>query len=433
MTFIQIHFLKNYAGVLLNRDDVGFHKRLPYGGCVRLRCSSQSQKRAWRVFDGSGSLQELEIPMSIRSRVIPRVKIAEVILSEKKFDKELIHQATSDVMKALIPPSKKKSEDSDDGSSSKRGSSKQKSAKTVEKKSAKTVEDLAEDVVEEDISLDMSQVIVLGEPEVNYLRELVRSLCKKAGTLDGLAEAKKIILDEKEMKNNLKALAYSSGLDAAMFGRMVTGDILSRKDAAIHVAHSITVHAADTESDYFTAVDELTREANETGSGHLNVSELGSGLFYGYVVIDVPLLLSNLSGGVLPEGGADQKDKYSEETVVLAQGIVERLVRILACAPTGAKKGSTAPYSYASAVIVESGKAQPRSLEGAFLLPVPTKPDLLKQTYEHLGKHILDLDEMYGKSYERRFAAIGPKKLLTSEEVLSLEEIAKWAGDQVGW
>ena len=32
------------------------------------------------------------------------------------------------------------------------------------------------------------------------------------------------------------------GLDAALFGRMTTGDMLARCDAAIHVAHAFTVH-----------------------------------------------------------------------------------------------------------------------------------------------------------------------------------------------
>ena len=42
------------------------------------------------------------------------------------------------------------------------------------------------------------------------------------------------------------------------------------------------------------AIDELAREEGEQGSGHINASELTSGLFYGYVVVDLSLLLSNL-------------------------------------------------------------------------------------------------------------------------------------------
>ena len=67
----------------------------------------------------------------------------------------------------------------------------------------------------------------------------------------------------KEHGNNLKALKTAAGLDAALFGRMVTSDVLSRGDSAVHVAHAFTVHGEETESDYFTAVDDLTGEAKE--------------------------------------------------------------------------------------------------------------------------------------------------------------------------
>ena len=71
---------------------------------------------------------------------------------------------------------------------------------------------------------------------------------------------------------------------------MVTGDVLARCDAAVHVAHAFTVHPGFFETDYFSAVDDLN-PAGETGSGHINTSELTSGLYYGFVVVDVPLLV----------------------------------------------------------------------------------------------------------------------------------------------
>src|SRR5699024_5849155 len=102
------------------------------------------------------------------------------------------------------------------------------------------------------------------------------------------------VLKNKDLKKNLKGLALGAGLEAAIFGRMVTSDILSRTDAAIHVAHAFTTHAQNSESDYFAAIDELTLGTGELGGGHINSAELTSGLFYGYVVVDIPLLVSNL-------------------------------------------------------------------------------------------------------------------------------------------
>jgi hypothetical protein len=43
--FLQVHTLMAYTAALLNRNDTGLAKRLPYGGAVRTRISSQCLKR----------------------------------------------------------------------------------------------------------------------------------------------------------------------------------------------------------------------------------------------------------------------------------------------------------------------------------------------------------------------------------------------------
>ena len=70
--FIQIHTLHNYPAALLNRDDAGLAKRLPYGNAIRTRISSQCLKRHWRVADDIFSLASLGVPMATRSRELPR-------------------------------------------------------------------------------------------------------------------------------------------------------------------------------------------------------------------------------------------------------------------------------------------------------------------------------------------------------------------------
>ena len=60
MAFLQIHTLTSYPAALLNRDDVGFAKRLPFGGATRTRISSQCLKRHWRTFSGDGAIDAIE-------------------------------------------------------------------------------------------------------------------------------------------------------------------------------------------------------------------------------------------------------------------------------------------------------------------------------------------------------------------------------------
>ena len=59
---------------------------------------------------------------------------------------------------------------------------------------------------------------------------------------------------------------------------------------------AFTVHEAQVENDYFTVVDDLLHEAGESGSAGIFDTELASGLYYGYVVVDVPQLVANLEG-----------------------------------------------------------------------------------------------------------------------------------------
>ena len=66
--FLQIHTLHNYPAALLNRDDAGLAKRLPYGDAIRTRISSQCLKRHWRVADDAFALKNLDVPMAVRSR-----------------------------------------------------------------------------------------------------------------------------------------------------------------------------------------------------------------------------------------------------------------------------------------------------------------------------------------------------------------------------
>lgn len=175
------------------------------------------------------------------------------------------------------------------------------------------------------------------------------------------------------------------------------------------MAHAFTVHSEASESDYFTVVDDLTREAGEAGAGELFDTELTAGLFYGYVVVDVPLLTSN--PGDDPE---------------LAGNVVEHLVHLATVSP-GAKKGSTAPYAYAELMLIEAGQRQPRTLANAFRTPSAARTDAATGA---LVAYLSKLDTAYGCREVRRHTAIEPC-LLPQSEPLDLDALAAWARDVV--
>lgn len=386
--FLQLHFLTSYPATLLNRDDAGFAKRIPFGGAVRVRVSSQCQKRHWRTHEGQHSLQNLGVDMSIRSRRTFEQFVYEPLV-EDGHDGDVAADITVDLKDAVLGAAAES-----DGEGRER--------------------------------LRSNQVTVLGRPEVEYLRGIAQEICESVASGQDYKEAKKSYFD-RDAKQNLEALEHAAGLDAALFGRMVTSDILSRGDAAVHVAHAFTVHEEDAESDYFTAVDDLLEEAEESGSGHINSTELTSGLFYGYVVLDLPLLVSNLEGCA--------REDWKEADRELAGRIAEELVHLVAKVSPGAKLGSTAPYAYAHLLMAEAGDVQPRTLANAFMEPVDERPHLVQNAYTALADYLGSVDEVYGRETKRRAAAVNDGSLLDpavqADELVSLDELAGWVSDQV--
>ncbi len=395
--FLQIHTLTNYPASLLNRDDAGFAKRMPFGGGVRTRISSQCLKRHWRVYDGENSLRSVRAPESLRSRVSFDRFIVDPLVREGT-DESLALVAAQKLAGKVLGSEAKQEKAGKRG-----GRQKSDQEASAVPKSAAT-----------------AQVTVLGRPELDYLCQIAREAIKAAGG-DAERTGKEIDrrTNEKELRKNLQALmpgSLEAGLGAALFGRMVTGDILSRTDAAIHVAHAMTVHAQMAETDYFTAIDDLVREEGEQGSGHINASELTSGLFYGYVVVDVDGLVGNL--------GDDRS---------LAGDVVERLVHIMSTVSPGAKRGSTAPYAYSHLVLVEAGAAQPRTLQNAFIEPVRSTGALLQEAYGAMQRHLADLDAMYATNERRSYAGLATDGFLGEGfgAKKTLAQLAAWTRTQV--
>jgi CRISPR system Cascade subunit CasC len=249
-------------------------------------------------------------------------------------------------------------------------------------------------------SLFVKQPVLFGKPEGDFFVSLILDAANAKDT-----DAAKKQLEEKLKQNkaNFKAMMQqagygniSVGLEGAMFGRFVTSDVLSRVDAPVHVAHSFTVHRLDTEVDYFTVVDDLNL-GEETGAAHAGDMELGAGIFYGYVAIDIPLLISNLTG-------CDSKD-WQKQDKTEGSNLLKELITTITTVSPGAKLGSTAPYAYSDFLLLEVGKKQPRSLANAFLQAIPKKGDVMQAAITAASNHLQALDHMYGETADHRAVA----------------------------
>lgn len=359
--FLQIHFLAPYTAALLNRDDSGLAKRLPYGGALRTRISSQCLKRHWRMADDPHALSQID---GAEAAYRSRETVARKVFAGLTGDEDVLTPLQEAMLKAVYGD------------------------KGTDKKSRQT--------------------LLLGDPEIRYLRaEAERLLAEAAGDAK---RAKDLAADWlKAHKSNLKALSEGAklpgGLTAALFGRMITSDPDANITAPVHVAHAFTTHAEEAESDYFVAVDDLAME-DETGADTIQETELTSGLFYGYVVVDIPGLLSNLGGDA-----------------VMAGAVLHNLIYLIAEVSPGAKLGSTAPYSRAALMLLEAGDRQPRSLAEAFRKPCApgTAPAIAA-----MSEHLAALDAAYATGEERRAMSLANTDLPNAGRG-TLAELATWA------
>ncbi|KXS38162.1 type I-E CRISPR-associated protein Cas7/Cse4/CasC [Modicisalibacter sp. 'Wilcox'] len=364
--FLQIHTLTTYPAALLNRDDSGLAKRLPYGGVIRTRISSQCLKRHWRIAEDPHALSAIDgASLAFRSREL----VSRKVFGDLEAPEAVIDKLEPEFQKAVY---------GDKGTA----------------KSAR-------------------QTLLLGERELAWLSAEARRLAQEANG-DAAQAATLAAGWKKDFQKNIKvmreATSLPGGLTGALFGRMVTSDPEANITAPVHVAHAFTVHGEESESDYFTAVDDLAEDA--PGADTIQETELTSGLYYGYVVVDLDGLKRNL--------GLAADD--------LAGPVLHNLIHLIAEVSPGAKLGSTAPYSRASFMLAEAGDRQPRSLAEAFQRPVASDPASASSA---LVKHLAAIDAAYATGEERRFLSLHDTPVDGAQRS-TLKELAEWAGTLPG-
>lgn len=321
--FIQLHLLTSYPPSNLNRDDLGRPKTAIMGGRTRLRISSQSLKRAWRTSEFFSE--------SLNGHVGTRTKAmgTEIYMG-------LVNKGVSE-----------------------------KKAKEWAKQIAEvfgTCKKASTDNPLQD--LDVEQLVHFSPEE------------QKA--IDGLV-AKMATSDTGPTKEELNLLTKKhTAVDIAMFGRMLASSPAYNTEAAVQVAHAVSVHEVAVEDDYFTAVDDLNKGEEDMGAGHIGETEFAAGLYYLYLCINRELLLKNL-------GGNEDLTKKG------LAALVESSAKI---SPTG-KQNSFGSRAYASYILAEKGDQQPRSLSVAFLKPVRGE-DILAESVRQMGEKRTNMEKVYG-------------------------------------
>ena len=89
--FLQVHTLHSYPAALLNRDDSGLAKRMPFGGAVRTRISSQCLKRHWRTAQDEFAIHSISgAEEAVRSRNVIERKVTEPLRQRNGLSEEVL-------------------------------------------------------------------------------------------------------------------------------------------------------------------------------------------------------------------------------------------------------------------------------------------------------------------------------------------------------
>lgn len=373
-TFIQLHLLTSYPPANLNRDDLGRPKTAVMGGVQRLRISSQSLKRAWR----SSSLFEEALSGHLGTRTkrlgayVYRALVSgrplQELIAEPLEDSPMDRAAEKEMAWRIASVFVDKLGRADDDDPGDEADEEQPAGKKGKKKGAKNKQ--KSNVDRE--SLQCEQLVFYSTMEIASIDRTVQEY-RSSGKPPG--------------DKALRRLAGRENHDAdiAMFGRMLAASPDKNVEAAVQVAHAISVHQVAVEDDYFSAVDDLNFGVEDVGAGHIGETEFAAGLFYLYVCVDRDLLKQNLQGN-------------EDLTTKALQALVEATATV---APTG-KQNSFASRAYASWVLAEKGSKQPRSLSVAFLKPVAGS-DMLGSAIGEVKAVRDKMDTVYGPLATARY------------------------------
>ncbi len=320
--FIQLHCLTAYPPSNLNRDDLGRPKTAIVGGFERLRASSQSLKRVWRT----SSVFESALSGWIGKRTKLLGKAVYERLLEKNIKEKQAEKWASEIAKCFGKPKKEN-------------------------------------------PLEIEQLCHIAPDEWDAVMTLADTIA---------AEEREPNKDELDLlRSDAKAV------DIALFGRMLASSPAYNIEAAVQVAHAITVNPVKVDDDFFTAVDDLNTHEDDAGAAHMGDAGFGSGVYYLYICINKTQLIDNLQG--------DE---------VLANKTLSALVESIAkVAPTG-KQNSFASRAYTSYILAESGTQQPRSLSVAFFKPV-NGDDQVNQAITRLEEQWKNFDQVYGNCADK--------------------------------
>ena len=409
--FINFHVLISHSPSCLNRDDMNMQKTAVFGGVNRVRVSSQSLKRSMRTSDyyeshlGAASTRTREL-----EKLIPI--FTEALKDE--FKTELIAKTMELFVRAKA--SDDETEVTDEQEDSTGGDTGKPKKLAVAPWSIDEIRVLCSIV--NDVSLTEEETT---KAKADAAKQKGKKKKSEQEFVDDALTKKRV----KAVKDKIDQVRTAIGktADIALSGRMATSGLMTSVDGAMAIAHAITTHAVEPQDvDWFTAVDDLTADAGETGAGHLDTQQFSSGVFYRYASLNLKQLQVNL--GLLP----DMKSAETEDSRKAALEIARHVFHMLATVVPSAKQQSFAAHNLADFAVV-SFADQPISLANAFEAPVVRDRNggFLKPSIKALAEYWARINHAYSlDETANAFALEAGIELGGQAALTSLKDVEIW-------
>lgn len=320
--YLDIHALQSVPPSNVNRDDTGAPKTAVYGGVRRARVSSQAWKKAVRSsFDefvdpekrGKRTLRVIELLMDRMAEIAPD-------LPEDERRARALKVVTALGFKTKAPRSKEGTD-----------------------------------------PLERTEYLVF------YSNHQLDRLAELAVQAEGTVSSR-----------DAKAAADTDhGIDVGLFGRMVADSKDLNVDAAVQVAHAISTHAVETESDYFTAVDDYKLDEDDAGAGMIGNIEFNSSTLYRFATVDLNELQRSLGDVELT----------AEAATAFVRGFIVSM-------PTG-KQNTFGNNTLPDGVVVQLRRGRSVSFVGAFETPVTSSGGYMANSVTALAEYATSVQNAY--------------------------------------
>jgi CRISPR system Cascade subunit CasC len=406
---IQIHILQSYAPSNLNRDENNSPKTATFGGYRRGRISSQCQKRVVRVSDIFKEAFENDGWLAQSTKDLPLLVQEE--LEQMKVDPQPIR----DIVARLHELGKSDKKDRASAATTPDGED------ADENKQPKGKKTTSKEQTPSDEKLKTKQLIRLAANEPRSFAEKVLKVYQKLGATRWNDTSSKNKLTIDDITKELVALGVSlpRSVDIALFGRMTTNDAFEDVEASTQVAHALSTHKMDIETDFFTAFDD---HANQTA--HLGDTEFNACVYYRYFNLHWDGLLKNLQLA---------KQPTDDELAVARKAALTLLEAAAWVQPTG-KRNGFAHNQLPDLVLVERyTKNLPVSYANAFLKPARENDEtsLMDDSVNKLRDYMARLQRAYNLDGERAFFSVPDYTLPHAERKESLAAVKQWLEEQL--